>query len=412
MPALIEGQPIYIQGSAAKPYTLKNVGGVYSCDCVSWRMQSLAIDKRTCKHLKAHCGAAFEAARIGGTITAAPVMTPSAPTATSRLAPGVAVGAAISPTEESPEEMLAAIFGKAATLGALAASIPTNEDEYKQSILDRAAAEGRNLRQDEKAKVHGPPILLAQKFEDFGDLDPTGWLYSEKLDGVRGYWNGQDFVSRQGNVFHAPAFFKAGLPNHPLDGELWMARKAFQKTISVVKRMDAGREWDNIKYVVYDAPHLKLPFEERLEFIKNLFPLGLGGVYAEAHPHYKIQSRKHLLEELARYEAMGAEGLMIRKPGSLYEARRSSTLLKVKPFKDAEATVIGHKPGKGRHKGRLGALIVRMPNGKEFDLGSGLTDAERENPPKLGVQVTYSFTELTDDGIPKCTGFIAVRDFE
>lgn len=101
---------------------------------------------------------------------------------------------------------------------------------------------------------------------------------------------------------------------------------------------------------------------------------------------------------------------MIRKPGSLYEACRSATLLKVKPFKDTEATVIGHKPGKGRHKGQMGALVLRMPSGVEFDLGTGYTDEERRNPPPIGATVTYRYTELTEDGKPKCTGFIAVRE--
>jgi DNA ligase-1 len=111
---------------------------------------------------------------------------------------------------------------------------------------------------------------------------------------------------------------------------------------------------------------------------------------------------------------LGGEGLMLRKPGSRYETGRSSTLLKVKKFSDAEATVISHTPGKGRHKGRCGALVVRMPNGKEFSLGTGLSDKERQNPPPVGAKVTYTFTELTDSGmgVPKCAAFLRVRPAE
>ena len=366
MPALIEGKPVYIQGSGAKPYELKNVGGVYSCSCPSWRNAGGQIDTRTCKHLRKHCGDAAEFARIAGHTN----------------------------TEPAAPKVVTADIGDA------------------QRILTRAASQGRKLRQDEKAKLHGPPVLLAHSFEDFDDLDPTGWLYSEKLDGVRAWWNGTDFISRQGNVFHAPAWFKAGLPAHLLDGELWIDRGKFQATLAVVRRLDGGDMWKAVKYVVYDAPHLTgSPFEERLEALGAICRKSQSKIL-KYHPHYWVKSRRHLLDELKAIASAGGEGLMIRKPGALYEAGRSSTLLKVKPFSDAEAVVIGYDPGKGRHKGRVGALRVRMPNGKEFSLGAGLTDDERRDPPKIGVTITYRYTGLTDAGIPKCTGYICVRDYE
>ena len=109
---------------------------------------------------------------------------------------------------------------------------------------------------------------------------------------------------------------------------------------------------------------------------------------------------------------LGGEGLMLRKSGSLYEGRRSHTLLKVKTFYDAEATVIAHNPGKGKHKGRLGGFVVRMPNGNEFNVGSGISDAIRNDPPAIGAEITYRYTELTNDGIPKCASFVALRDYE
>ena len=377
MAQLIEGQPQYIKGSGAKPYELKNTGGVFSCTCPAWRNQGVAIDKRTCKHLKALLGDASELARTLGAIQ--------------QVGTNTARTSSTTPNVSKP---------------------PSSGDVYKQSIIDRAAAEGRNLRQDEKAKVNGPPVLLAHSFED-SDVDPTGWWVSEKLDGVRAYWDGQNFISRQGNIFHAPAWFKAGLPAHTLDGELWMGRQMFQKTISVVKRQDAGLEWKAVTYVVFDHPDHPGTFEERMAALEALFAVEMvHEANVRVHKHSRCKDRVWLGEELLRIEANGAEGLMIRKPGSLYEAGRSHTLLKVKPFKDAEAKVVGHKPGKGRHKGVCGSLTVEMPNGKQFDVGSGLTDAERRNPPKVGATITYRYTELTNDGLPKCGSFVAVRDYE
>ena len=108
-------------------------------------------------------------------------------------------------------------------------------------------------------------------------------------------------------------------------------------------------------------------------------------------------------------ESLGGEGLMLRQPGSKYETGRSATLLKVKTFKDAEAEVIGHQAGAGRHKGRLGALLVRLPDGTEFSVGTGLSDAERASPPGIGTVVTFRYQELSDGGVPRFPSYVGVR---
>jgi len=106
-------------------------------------------------------------------------------------------------------------------------------------------------------------------------------------------------------------------------------------------------------------------------------------------------------QELERVEKLGGEGIMLREKGSRYERKRSKTLLKVKTFQDAEAVVIGHEEGKGKYAGMFGALKVRSDTGKLFKIGTGFTDKEREDPPKIGATVTYKFQELTNDGIPR-----------
>lgn len=386
------GETVEVKGSASKPYVIKNVDGVvWSCTCPAWKNSGGPVEKKTCKHLRQVRGDAAEAARIGGS---APAVS-QVGTTTGRIQTA-------SPNVAKPPSSAATVNGRVVTADAA----------YAQTILDRAAKDGRKLRQDEKTKLHGPPVLLAHKFDDFDDLDPTGWWYSEKLDGVRAWWNGENFISRQGNVFHAPDWFKAGLPDHLLDGELWIDRGKFQATMAVVRRLDGGDMWKAVKYVVFDAPHLTdKGFEDRMAALEQIC-LSSSNKHIKFHPHHKVQSRLHLLDELKAVEALRGEGLMIRKPGALYEAGRSATILKVKPFKDAEAVVIGYEPGKGRHKGVVGGLLVRMPNGKEFNVGTGLTDAERRDPPKVGQTVTYRYTEHTDDGIPKCASFVCVRDYE
>ncbi|MBI3464400.1 MAG: DNA ligase [Planctomycetes bacterium] len=252
----------------------------------------------------------------------------------------------------------------------------------------------------------GPPLLLAEAWDNAMDL--SGWWMSEKLDGVRAYWDGRQFLSRQGNIYYAPDWFLVGLPSVPLDGELWIDRKAFQRTVSIVRRQDKNDHWKNIRYLVFDAPAAAIPFEDRMEFLKDSIRSWQNS-YVKLHEHIRCLNLSHLQEELGRVEALGGEGLMLRRPGSKYEIGRSATLLKVKNFHDAEAEVISHEPGKGRHKGRLGAVVVRLPNGKEFSVGTGFSDKERENPPVVGSLITFRYQELSDGGIPRFPSYIGLR---
>jgi DNA ligase-1 len=347
MPDLADGETAEMKGSGAKPYVLKNTVGVYSCSCPAWRTQSVAIERRTCKHLRKYRGDAAEATRLGGALPQKPVRK------------------------------------SAATAG------------------DTAAGEA-----GESEAAAGPPLLLAESWDNAADL--TGWWMSEKLDGVRAYWDGRQFLSRLGNLFHAPDWFVRGLPPVPLDGELWIGRRAFQRTVSVVRRRDKTDLWRDVRFVVFDAPATAGGFEDRLAFVKTALA-GDAAPFARPHEHQPCGDVDGLRAELARVEALGGEGLMLRQPGSAYEVGRSATLLKVKSFKDAEAVVTGHQPGAGKHKGRVGALLVRLPSGVEFAVGTGLSDRERSAPPAVGTAVTFRYQELTEAGVPRFPSYVGVR---
>ncbi len=253
------------------------------------------------------------------------------------------------------------------------------------------------------------PVLLAEAWD--GVVDVKDWWISEKLDGVRAYWDGKQFLSRQGNIYLAPDWFTAGLPAHPLDGELWLDRKQFQRTISIVRRQDRNEQWKSIRYVVFDAPAITEPFETRIEALTDLLK-SCANQYTSLHEQYRCRDLAHLKEELARVESLGGEGLMLRQPGSKYVIGRSGTLLKVKTFYDAEAEVIGHQAGMGRHKGRLGALLVRLADGTEFAVGTGFSDAQRNAPPPVGSQITFRYQELSDAGVPRFPSFVGLRNDE
>lgn len=251
-----------------------------------------------------------------------------------------------------------------------------------------------------------PPLLLGHPWDNSQDL--AGWWMSEKLDGVRAYWDGQQLISRYGNTYLAPDWFLAGFPKEPLDGELWIGRGEFQKTVSVVRRKDKSKHWKEVRYQVFDAPaRKKSPFEDRLDFLEGALPRDHD--FLVNLDHALCRDLQHLRAELKRVEALGGEGLMMRRPQSLYEAGKSHSLLKVKTFFDAEAIVTGHLPGKGKHKGRLGALQVKLADGTEFSVGTGLSDADRAAPPKLGAVITFRYQELTKAGVPRFPSFLRLR---
>src|SRR5262249_3637574 len=157
--------------------------------------------------------------------------------------------------------------------------------------------------------------------------------------------------------------------------------------------------WKSVHFMVFDAPQDKGPFEERMQFLRATLPE--TNRFVRVVEQKRCQGMIQLLAERDRVVKLGGEGLMLRQPESQYDRRRSPTLLKVKPYDDAEATVIAHEPGKGKFAGKLGALRVRTDDGREFSIGSGLTDAQRQSPPPVGTVITYRFRGLTAKGMPR-----------
>jgi DNA ligase-1 len=246
------------------------------------------------------------------------------------------------------------------------------------------------------------PLLLAHAF-DPAKHDPSGWHMSPKLDGVRAYWDGIGTLwSRHGNAFaKAPAHYLELLPRGvPLDGELYLGPGLFNDTIRAVKG-SAG--WDGLRYVAFDAPGDE-PFERRLALAHRH--------WHDVVPQVPCEGLAHLMTTLREYEAEGLEGVMLREPFSLYVGKKSRSLLKVKTFHDLEVRVTGHVEGKGKHAGRLGALICALESGAVVEVGTGFSDAQREAPPPAGARITIKYQELTEKGIPRFPVFVCVRDYE
>lgn len=250
-----------------------------------------------------------------------------------------------------------------------------------------------------------PKVALAQCWE--AKIDPAGYLMSEKLDGMRAYWDGAGLWTRSGKPIAAPAWFTAPLPiDVELDGELFLGRGAFQELMTITRRHDATEAWRRVRYVVFDAPAAPGGLEARL----RAATAAAGRVsHVTVHPQQLCRGREHLQQELRRVEALKGEGLMLRTAAAGHRGGRTWDLLKVKSAHDDEALVTGYEAGQGKHAGRTGALVCRARSGKTFKVGTGLSDAQRAKPPKVGAVITYKYSELTKDGIPRFPVFMRPR---
>jgi DNA ligase-1 len=252
-----------------------------------------------------------------------------------------------------------------------------------------------------------PSLMLATKWD--ATADPAGWWMSEKYDGIRGYWDGARMWTRQGEPIAVPEALRVALPDFPLDGELWMGRGRFEATASVVRDAAPGPEWEAVRYMVFDAPGVAAPFEARVAAVD---------AWLREHPSARVVSvaqvrcrgRAHLEAFLRDTERQGGEGVMLRGPASAYVAGRSDQLRKHKSFEDAEATVRGYNPGRGKYAGMVGSLRMELPDGARFSLGSGLSDAERRAPPPIGSIVTFRYQGWTAQGKPRFPVYWRIRE--
>jgi DNA ligase-1 len=247
-----------------------------------------------------------------------------------------------------------------------------------------------------------------QKAKRYEKQNISGWVISEKLDGIRAYWDGKELYTRKKKKIYAPLWFTKNLPPFALDGELWSKRGDFENIQSIVLSQTPDERWREIKYMIFEVPNAKGNFFERLGLIeaykkRNLLPFVKIIEQKECHG---IDALEKFLQEVM---AFGGEGVMVKNPKLSYWDGRSDGMYKVKQKEDAEAVVIGYKEGEGKYKGMVGSLHLRMEDGREFFLGSGLSDKERKNPPKIGETITFAFYGKTKDGIPKFASFLRVR---
>jgi len=249
-------------------------------------------------------------------------------------------------------------------------------------------------------------IMLPRVYAD--GMDVVGWLMSEKLDGVRGYWDGKRLLSKKGHPLHPPKTFLQNFPPFALEGEIWGGRGTFATTVSIVRQQLPHDGWLGLKFAVFDVPQATGVFVSRLKRAESWFA-DHPSQFAFVIPQKTIRKREDLANELARVEKLGGEGLIVRRPDTLYVNGRSRDILKVKNYYDMEAVVISHIPGRGRNRGRLGSLLVELPDKTRFKIGTGFSDAERIDPPPIGAVITFKYYGFYESGRPKFPSFMRIR---
>lgn len=249
--------------------------------------------------------------------------------------------------------------------------------------------------------------MLALRYD--GAIDPAGYWVSEKLDGVRALWDGHRLRFRSGREIVAPAWFLARLPATAVDGELWLGRQRFDELSGLIRREDPQDPgWHEVRYMLFDMPGGAGDFSTRLQALRELVA-DTAVPWLQMVPQQRVADRAALRRLLDDTVAAGGEGLMLHRADARWQPGRSEALLKLTPWLDAEARVVGYIPGKGRLQGKVGALELEAADGRRFRLGSGLSDAIRADPPALGALVTYRYRELTPAGMPRFPRYLRVR---
>lgn len=226
----------------------------------------------------------------------------------------------------------------------------------------------------------------------------TGWVMSEKLDGVRGFWNGKILLTRQQQRLNSPTYFTQDFPPFAIDGELFSQRNHFAEISGIVRAVE-DKGWHQLKLYVFDVPNAEGNLFQRLQKLRDYLQQH-PSPYIEIIEQIPIKDKAQMKQFLRQVEKKQGEGIVVRNPKAPYQAGRSNQILKVKTTLDEECTVIAHHRGKGQFSALLGSVTCENQRGI-FKIGSGFTLADRKNPPKVGSQITYKYRGLTKSGKPR-----------
>jgi DNA ligase-1 len=253
-----------------------------------------------------------------------------------------------------------------------------------------------------------PAIQHAENYKETTNISQY-WL-SEKLDGIRGYWDGKQLLTRQGNLIYSPEWFTQNWPDNVVDGELWIKRDHFQQTLSCVRKKHIDEYcWKFVRFMMFDLPEHPGTFTERITAMQKLTK-AVNSPFLSMVKQFKLETTAQLNQTLNKIVKNNGEGLMLHHGSAYYHVGRTANIMKLKKHLDAEAVVIAHIEGKGKYRGMLGALQVKTVEGVIFKIGSGFNDKERHQPPAIGSSISFKYNGKTRAGIPRFARFFRVRE--
>ncbi|WP_228712152.1 DNA ligase [Halarcobacter ebronensis] len=232
------------------------------------------------------------------------------------------------------------------------------------------------------------------------------WVMSEKLDGIRAYWDGKQFLTRKGKVIYVPKWFIKNFPNFELDGELYTKRDDFENIQSIVLDKNPSKKWEEITYNIFEIPNAKGDFYKRLEKAKNWFEKN-PNEKVKIIEQKKVKNEENLNSFFNEIVLNKGEGVIVKDPSKEYQAGRTPFVLKMKNAQDMEGEVIDINISEKTKV--LKSLVIKLENGITFNLGGGFTKEQRENPPKIGEIVTFKYFGFTKNGKPKFASFLHIR---
>lgn len=243
------------------------------------------------------------------------------------------------------------------------------------------------------------------------------YLWSVKLDGVQGAWDGRHMRTRGGKHVVLPHALRERLPAFPVRGEFFMARGKFSDLSSLIRRnVPESKGWQDVSFRVFDVPNPTASFVTSYARLRHALPVCSTCLSQVCVLPQRPVRDAHQVERLLQQELRrGGEGIMLRRSDVPYRPGRQATLIKVKGMQDAEAVVLGYEQGRGKLRGLLGALRcawVRDP-GVRFRVGSGFSRATRMNYERqlpVGTTITVKFMNLDrKTGRPRHPVFKGVR---
>ena len=251
-----------------------------------------------------------------------------------------------------------------------------------------------------------PDLFLLKTYDDSKDV--VGWVMSEKLDGIRGFWTGKELVSRGGNPIHAPAWFTQNYPPFAIDGELWTQRGDFENISSIVRSKNSNQRWKHITHNIFEVPGQSGGLLKRLNILKEYLRKN-PNPYLQIIPQTVINTKGQLADFLKEVTTDKGEGVVVRNPNTLYQTGRLSSALKVKQYFDTECIVLEILPGKGKYQNMMGSVLCQTDTGKKLKIGSGFKDKDRANPPAIGSKITFKYYGFTKKGSFKYPVYLRVR---